>query len=198
MTVAANDVIRVTAVMTGPNGEIANVYEFRANLVLAGNDNDVMDDMAAKMEEVYTPLKSYMGPDVGFSEIRGYNVTQGYPMPIKTWPTFTNGTYSGNSGAAAIALLGLLRTGIKRVVGRKFFGGIGRNVIDTGGSVISGATAAVATALGSLVGSFIAAGTLNTYLPGVLSKSGIFWGFIEGIASSNPVVQRRRRYGRGS
>jgi hypothetical protein len=197
MTVAPNDIIRVTAVLAGPNGAMENVFQFRANVVLDAVDINVMNDLAEKLDTAYGHISPNMSADVVFVEIQGHNLTQNQPMPTVSWPTRTVGGNSAHVGAAQISFLGLLRTGVRRVLGRKYLGGFPPGAIQLAGFFSVDYIPLVAGFLGEFVGSFIAGSTLNTYLPGLKSKTGAFWGFIEGVASANPATQRRRRQGRG-
>jgi len=195
--VATNDVIKVTAVMSGPSGAIMNVYHFRANTIVSPGDADVMTDLAQKLDDCYTALGQSISSDTAYVEVRGFNITQNAPMPTVPWPTQTVGPGSATGTAAQVAGFALLRTGISRVLGRKYIGGVAAGILDGNGLLTSGAVVELAAFIAELVGSFISA-NLNVYLPGVPSStSSAFWAFVSGFASNIPGTQRRRRQGRG-
>lgn len=198
MAVFTNDVIRATAVMRGPQGDIQNVYYFRAQVLVDSSEAQVMADLAEKLEDVYGSFVNLLSSDTIFVEVRGYNVTAGTPMPTVPWPSLTAGGGSATDTPSQVAVLGFLRTGRARAIARKFFGGFSTANFDTSGLVGSNVVTAVVAGLGNLLGSFIAA-SLNNYLPGIPSaKYGMFLSFLEGLASGVPATQRRRRFGRGS
>jgi hypothetical protein len=119
-------------------------------------------------------------------------------MPTVPWPAQTVGQGVASTVAAQVAGLALLRTGISRIVGRKFIGGLVKDGFDGSGLLNSTNLLNIGAFAGSLIGEFVAT-SLNTYLPGVKStKTGIFWAFIEGLARGVPATQRRRRFGRGA
>jgi hypothetical protein len=197
MTVNANDIIRATAVLEGPSGKIENVYQFRCVVVVGGDDTDVMTDLAQKLDDAYTHLVASMSSDTVFIEVQGFNVTQDAPMPTVPWPSVTAGSASANDMASQVSFLALFRTGVSRVLGRKFLGGFAREALTADGFVSSGSLTAIAGYIGELIGIFIAA-SLTSYQLGVLSTvTHTFFAFFEGVAQVVPGSQRRRRQGRG-
>ena len=197
MTVSNGDIIRATAVLAGPSGSIQNVFNFRAEVIILGSDLQVMTDIAQHLDDAYATLGTSLSSDTVFVEVQGHNLTTNNPMPTVPWPTATVGTGSASSHVAQVALMGLLRTGISRVLGRKFIGGLAVGDTDTNGFFDSSHIAHMASFLAFFIGTFIAT-SLNSYLPGVKStKTGLFWSFIEGVTSGIPGIQRRRRQGRG-
>jgi hypothetical protein len=156
-----------------------------------------MTDLAQKLDDAYDHLGAALTSDTIFVEVQGFDLTQDRPLPTVTWPTQTVGSGGADSYAAQVSLLGLLRTGVARVLGRKFIGGLATGITDTNGFVTSAGMTLMGAFLAELVGTFIST-SLNSYTPGVKSKtSGLFHAFIEGVASGVPAVQRRRRQGRG-
>jgi len=192
MTVSTNDIIRVNAIMTGPSGRIENVFHFRANNVLSGTDSAVMLDLAQFLDDTYTAISGRMTSDTIFVEVQGFNVTTGNPLPTVPWPTLTAGTGGATDMPAQVAGLGILRTGVARAIGRKFFGGLNTLSFDANGFLTSPAIVDIGTTLGNLTSSFIGASTLNTYLPGIRTVAGLFWGFLSVFVKGSPAVQRRR------
>jgi len=197
MTVNGNDIIRVTAVLEGPSGKIENVYQFRAEVIVGGNDTDVMTDLAQKLDDAYTHLLSSMSSDCVFIEVQGFNVTQDAPMPTVPFPSVTAGSASANDMASQVSFMALFRTGVSRVLGRKFLGGFAKEALTNDGFVSSGSITAIAGYIGELIGLFISA-SLNSYQLGVVSTvTHTFYAFFEGVAQVVPGTQRRRRQGRG-
>lgn len=197
MTVHSGDVIKVTAVMSGPSGAIMNVYHFHCTTIIDGDDTTVMEDLAQKLDDAYSNIADYLTGHTIFVEVRGFNVTQNAPMPTVTWPTQTVGGSAAADNPAQISFMALFRTGVSRVLGRKFFGGVHGSQIDDNGFWKSTLMTAVGQFVSELLGAFT--GTLlNQYVCGVIGKNtGFFYPFLEGLAQAIPAVQRRRRYGRG-
>jgi len=195
--VNTNDRIRATAVLLGPSGETQNVYYFRFQGIVPAGDLLVMEDLAEFLDDLYSDINAGIAGNYAYTEVRGFNVTQGVPMPTVEWPTLTVGGGPGASEPAGIALLVVLRTGISRVFGRKYFGGIIDGNLDSDGFWISGAVTAWSGAVARLLSTFIGGTTLATYLPGIITSTGQFLGFITSVVTNNPAYQRRRRKGRG-
>jgi hypothetical protein len=114
------------------------------------------------------------------------------------WTSLTAGGGGASSNAAGVALLIVLRTGISRVFGRKYLGGIITANIDTDGFWASALVTVGATFAAHLLGEFVGGTSTSTWLPGLIAKTGQFWSFIEAIVSAIPAYQRRRRKGAGS
>jgi hypothetical protein len=191
------DRVRITAVLLGPAGEIQNVYYFRWDGVLPVGDLVVMTDLAEYLDDAYSTINAAISSDYTYTQVRGFNVTQNIPMPTVSWPSLTSGGGGGVSNAAGVAGLIILRTGIARTFGRKYIGGIiTANMNDDGFWQSALVTALVS--FGSLfIGDFVGTLAGPSYLPGIISKTGQFWAFIEAVVTNNPAYQRRRRKGRG-
>jgi len=195
--VNTNDRVRATAVLLGPSGEVQNVYYFRFQGVIPAGDLLVMADLADFLDGVYTDINLGIAGNYTYTEVRGFNMTQNVPMPTVSWPNLTTGGGSGGVSPSGVALLVILRTGISRVFGRKYFGGIIDGNIDSDGFWVSGLVSAGITAAGQLLTTFIGSTTLATYLPGIITSTNTFLGFISAVVTNNPSYQRRRRKGRG-
>lgn len=192
-----NDKITVTAhLQTGVGNTINNVFTFRYEGIGTQADEASMQDLALKLEDFYSALNSHIVDNVAYVDISGFNVTQDRPMPTVNWPTLTAGGSTSDPLPDGVSGLMLLRTGIKRVLGRKFIGGLAEGD-NTAGVWESTLVAALAAAGAELIGSFLGGQTGALWLPGVIDKLGAFWSFIETFASNNPAYQRRRRPGRG-
>ncbi len=123
MTIADNDVVRVTAALKrGLTDDVQNV--FYAKLINGGalSQQDLADDLAEWMESIYDSLEGSLYTDMTFDEIQLFNMTQGTPEPTQAWPTLVAGT-SGNDGLSdGVAALVLGRTAVSKVIGKKYFG----------------------------------------------------------------------------
>jgi hypothetical protein len=157
----------------------------------------VGDDIGAWLEDVYGEFVVGLPNNLSFDSIAMYNIDQDSPYADVGWPTFTIGGATDAMLPTGVCVLLTLRTGVKRVLGRKYFGPFtGNNLAD--GIFEDTLAVAVAGAADFLIGHFFAAGSGNSLLPGVLDKTGAFWAFFEAVASTNPAYQRRRRLGAGS
>lgn len=195
--VNTNDRIRATAVLLGPAGEMQNVYYFRFQGVVPAGDLLVMADLADFLDNAYSILNASVSSDYTYTEIRGFNVTQNTPMPTVAWPSLTAGGGGASSIPAAVSLLIIFRTGISRVFGRKYIGGMHEGNVDGDGFWVSGLVTVGTTFAAEFLSTFIGTTTLATYLPGIITTTNTFLGFIASVVTGNPAYQRRRRKGRG-
>lgn len=191
------DVLRITARMNLlSTGAVENVYTMRWNGLLSSEDGPVMTHVSTYLEDLVSDVTNFQPGDLKYIDVEGFNHTQSRPMPTVNWPTLTEGAGSGDYLPPGVSALAFFRTGLSRVIARKFLGPVLES-LNTNGFF----TSAVLTSLSSFIGkmlspdiSLIDAGTLT---PGVISKAGTFHALTDGTGSSSPAYQRRRRAGRG-
>jgi len=196
-TTQPGDILKVTARMTQTDtGAIQNVFTLRWEALLPSDDGPVMTHVAQHLDDLYQFLKPHMAGNVLFTDVTGFNHTQNRPMPSANWPVLTAGTGSGDRLPPGVSALAFFRTGLSRVLGRKFFGPI-QEGDNTDGFISSALLADVVNIIGGILAgdtSILDGGHLRH---GVLDKGGTFRELTDGTASTNPAYQRRRRSQRG-
>lgn len=197
MTVNGDDIIRATAVLAYGNGqELNNVFHLKYQSAFSGADADVMTEIAAILDAVYSEIDEGINSTVEFVEVRGFNVTQNSPLPTTTWPSLTVGGGAGDPTPAGVALLVSLNTGVLKVHGRKYLPGVGENSTTAGKWATDILTLAAAWGA-ALMDAYIGIITAGVYVFGVLDKTGVLREIIEIVTSDEPAYQRRRRLGTG-
>jgi hypothetical protein len=173
-----------------------NVFYFRNDGPLGVPASLVSDDLLPKIEDFYTPMLPHISQSVTASEISIVNHSTKVPIGVFSWPTITGGGNTSQMLPPGTAALLLLRTHVNRTFGRKFFppGGEDDN---TGAQVAAGMLSAMASAGAVVIGSFLGAGSGNSWLPGIPAKGAHYWAFEEVVARADWAYQRRRRPGRG-
>lgn len=192
------DIVRVTAKMhESYSGDIQNVFYFRNDGALGMYDSLCFDDLSPKLEDVYSDILSVLSNNLSFVSIDFYDVTAARPMADVPWPTLTQASDSGDRLPQACSAMVLYRTGVRRTMGRKFFGPLtAGQTVD--GKLISTAVTAFITAGSHLLTSFLGAGSGNSWLPGIPAAGAHFWSFEDCTVKDIVAYQRRRREGRGS
>jgi hypothetical protein len=176
---------------------IENVYHFRVETAGNGNDQDLMTDIAQWLDDAYDHLAPNTSSNLTYVEIRGFNVTDLTPMPTVAWPSQTVGGSGSSALPLGTALLVLFRTGISRVLGRKFLGGLTEDS-NSDGAFDSGMVATAAAYAAELLASVVGAETGSSLVYGILRAGGtVLADVITAVADSEPGYQRRRRRGRG-
>jgi len=196
MTVNTGDTVRVTAIMNHSlEGDVQNVW-WMNQVTGSATDAQFMQKAAEKLDIAYNYIDQYMPDTLDFVEIAGQNITTGNPLPTVGWPTLTSGGVDvADPLPAALSGLGLGRTGVHRVVFRKFFGPFTEaNQIDASWDTVI--PAAILTLLQYMDDAY-ASGT-GTAQAGVWSTVFLQWyPLIEVVTRSVAAYQRRRRKGRG-
>jgi len=197
MTVQDGDLLKVTAILDVVSVlTIENVFGFEIINAGNGDDQDVMTDLAQKVDDVYAELQTIMNVNVGFSEVHGFNLTQNVPMPIVPFPTLTVGALSTSFYAEGCAALLLIRTNALRVLGRKFFGGFTEGAFEDGLLTTGTITAVTAAGLTMIVETpGPASGAIYRYV--VIDKSGLPHVAVSLDVGNIIAYQRRRKRGRG-
>jgi hypothetical protein len=193
-----NDILKVTARMNSTaGGAVENVFTFKWTGLFSADDSAVMDHVADYLETFYSHLVSHQTNTLTYQDIEAFNHTQDRPVASHNWPTLTAGSSSGGYQPLAVSALTFFRTGLSRILGRKFWGGLINSALNS--AVLD---SGLITDLALLVidvltpnGSLIDGGTLTS---GVLDKGGVFREFTDGTVSTIPAYQRRRKQGRGA
>jgi hypothetical protein len=195
--VSTNDVVKATVKMNLFNGQSAvqNVFQFRLN-TSSVTDTGARADLVEKLETFYGELEVVLSEHLTFEEVDFFNLTTGQPMGATEFDVLATGANVGDVLPGGVAGLIVFRTGISRVLGRKYIGGFTEGN-SSDGAVDSGALAALADAGGFMLGSFVGISTGGTWLPGVISTAGPFWAYQEAIIRNIWAYQRRRRPGAG-
>lgn len=198
VTVVGNR-IRVTAVLSaGLTSTVMNVYHLEVTDLADGGTNEfeIMTDIAAWMDGCYNAIAAMYSTDVTAVEIRGYNETEDFPMPTVFFPSFTGGTFSGETAPYGVCAQLVLRTGVSRVVGRKYLGPLAEQAFTDGllNTDILDDIIAYAAALAEGV---TGAAYDNFARFGIAAASGVVHGVTGFSIASVPAYQRRRKQGRG-
>jgi hypothetical protein len=197
MDIQSGDIVRVTAKMAiGGVGAVQNVFYLRKEGIGEVPASLWPDDIGPWLEDIYGEVNSLLTDNLSYDSWGLFNITQDAPGPDNSWPTLIVGGSATDMYATGVAGLGLLRTERPRVVGRKYFGGLVEGGI-TESLLTPTMTAAIAAAIGHMLGSFIGGASLDSWLPGVVDKSGAYWSFTEAVVKDIPAYQRRRKQGRG-
>lgn len=202
MTVPENAILRVVQQFTWDDGNIMqNVF----NCSIDGGsppyvDQEVADDMAEWMEEIYDGLVAAMSDHLTAGEATTYvwdSVGQDWDEVGSSIPSLTpvaGGEYLAHGVAAMIRAT----TTDPDVQGRKFFGGFTEDVAVDGGWTASALTLLAAAAIDWIAIS-VGTSTGGTITPGVWSVVGLQLHNFVGQSIVNAIAnyQRRRRPGVG-
>lgn len=196
--VAQLDVVRVTAKMSFESTEdILNVYHMKHTGSASATDAAFSTAAATWLEVIYTTILSYLSDEVTFETIEFYNVTQDRPMAEIPWPTLTIGSDAGDALPLQCAALVSLPTGVKRVVGKKYIGGLTETNSINGGHVSAAAQTALAAFVVQLLNDYVS-GTLTLTAGTYNDITAVFRELISGIVDQIFRSQRRRVRGVGS
>ena len=198
MTINTNDVIRASAIMRLSNADdIVNVFHVEAQTVGAELQIDLRADIATYIESIYLEFDQEIHTSVSFDTIELFNVTDGNPEPSVGWPTLVAGLKVDDPVPDGVAALSIGRTGVSRVVGKKFWP-IATEGDLIGGTWIAGYLTLIDNANAKWIAPFTGASGV-TWDPGVFSRvAALFRPFTEAASSAVPAYQRRRKRGVGS
>lgn len=206
MSVADGEVIRVSArqEMAGDQDHVS-VFHYLCDFAAPQTEGDVMDAIAEDIDTAFSTLNAIITTgqdplDMKFDVVEFVGgllkITRNIGLII--WPdVLYNPTGAGDKLPPGVAALVKFLTGIGKVYGRKFIGGLIETAQD-GGNL----TSAALTALGLFGGAILSDPAIdvnNWFEPGVMStREQDFVIFSEVDASGNIAYQRRRRKGTGS
>ena len=196
-TIFNNDVIRITAKMQIPAGNVQNVYHFRFSGTSGADGDTVLSDIAAALDTAYTEIQPALPSTLTFETIEAFNISQDEPIGEIDWPVLTTGGGSGQSLPPQCAPLILFGTGSPRSQGRKYLPGVTETETDGGGFITSGFAAALADFALLILGSITT--EHGFVVPGNWSKLyARFAPWISAIVQTKLRTQRRRVYQIGS
>ena len=111
MTVAVNDIVRITCVFgLFTNDEATNNYYFKVTTQGEATDTLFMDKVAAHMDRAYTLINSKISTNVTYVNIVGQNITQDVLLPTKLWPVLVAGGDAGEALPTQVTALVFFRT----------------------------------------------------------------------------------------
>ena len=196
---AAGDVVRAFAELSY-DGQIqfGNVFHWQVDGGATGGTDDAFAAAAlAWLETVYTNFKGPMVDNAKFEQVTFYNVTQDRPAGVYAWPTLVDGDSTGNALPEGVAALVVLYTDVKRVIGKKYFGGIGTVALDD--RVWDGSLQLAMQGAGSAMLSPFTVGAADAVVHGIYRRSlGTFVQLRSYAIRALPAYQRRRKPGVGS
>jgi len=199
VSVAVGDTIKVTARMVWAGAvDVQNVFYAQLGSGAGITDQDCKDDLTAWVESMYTVIVGAMPTSLAFVDLDYFNATQHVPMGVDFWPTLTAGTGSTEIQASGVAAVITAFTHLVRTRGRKFFGPLIEDAVDSG--LLNSATMiALASVMALWVTPFTGATSGETWTPGVLKRlTNAFWSFRDAVVRNIPGYQRRRKQGVGS
>lgn len=208
MTVYEGDLIRVTCrFKSTQSGDIVNVYHFWVSAGASASDSEMIADLTAYIDSLYSPLAGQLSNvsdpyDIRFDQVQLVGGVEVVIRNIATqsWTLTSPPAASGETIPAQNAAIVNLRTRFPRVFGRKYLGPFGEG--NTGNGTFNASALTAFAAFGAdLIGTI--AGTTLTYVAGVLSaKAGagnnFFAEFVGAVINAISGTQRRRRINRGS
>lgn len=199
MAIGNGDILRVAArqLLSGTD-EIVNVFHFDVLDIGTNGDEGVMDAIALKLSTSWVNLIGGLANNLQPNIIDVYNTTHDVPLGQVPWHgSYTGGSSSGNMLPSGVALLVMFSTGVKRVQGRTYLGGMVQSVMDDG-LWLSGYIPNVSDWVDDMRSE--AASPDATELKMVIFRRSAGTPVaITGRRISNiPAYQRRRRIGRGS
>lgn len=197
MAIGLNDIIRVTAKMSWLGHDVMNVWHVYCASVPLASDVDMMTDIAEWLETIYGEFDDRLNENLLFEEVLGFNVSDGDPLPTVPWPTLAAGGQTSQMNSIGAAMFVIMRTGVARVLGKKWFAGFTEADMENN-YYVGAATAAVAAGMAYTMNAFV--GTLSsvTFIPAVVDKLGGWHDIKEVSVDSQPGYQRRRRVGSGN
>lgn len=196
-TIDNNDVIRITAKMQIPAGNVQNVYHYRFSGTSGADGDTVLADIATALDTAYAEIQPGLPNTLTFETIEAFNISADEPIGEIDWPNLTVGGASGQSLPPQCAPLVLFGTGAPRSQGRKYLPAVTEGETDGGGFLTAGFLAALADFAAFLLQ---AVTTEHGYVvPGNWSKLYTrFAPWISAIIQSKLRTQRRRVYQIGS
>lgn len=192
------DVVRIAAYMRfKATDDIVNTWTFQITAAGGFTYAAGYSKWQTYMDLLYAAITAPLSNSVLPNYLTVENLTQGTVGGSFAWGSFTGGASGGDPTAAQVACLGFGRTLVPRVQIRKYVG-VFTETDMTNGLWLSTVTTPVSNMLGiHIVGTVIGGGTTvqgcayNAPLTRVTFANSPH-------ASATPVIQRRRREGRGS
>lgn len=198
MAVGQFDVFKVVARMRiNGTDEAINVWHAQIINVGAPTDEEVVEDLADKLDTLYALVDHLMANNLTFEDITVFSVTEDRPIGVTTWPTLTVGLTTSDMLPAGIAALVTFPTGVTRSFGKKFL-----PAFTEGGRTEDGWVTATLTALAAFGVEALTTGlgpNFNQFSFGAFNKAlADYRPFIEALVRGIEAYQRRRKPGVGS
>jgi hypothetical protein len=194
------DLLEVAIVHTlGPVDEQINVFHMHVAVAGTGTDADLDADLLEYFGDAYALIEHLMPTSMDVQEIRYRNVTDNTPTRYVPWTgTYTGGTSTGEHLPPACAALILYRTGVLKVLGKKYLPTFSEAAQD--GGVWSAGTLGSVGAFGGATDGQVTMPVTNIELEfRVFSRTlGNDYPIIGAQARSQVAYLRSRRFGRGS
>ena len=197
MTVAVNDVLRVTVEGEGLSAQdIQNVFHIQ-NTNIPVDEADALDDLIEILEILYKLIGTSLSVLYVVRGIRVVNVTQGTDVGFATFVDDTPGTGVGGPLPPQNALGITLTTSALTSVGRKFFGLADEANVATDGTLNAPGLANMANVGNHMTAEQVATNTTWKY--GLIRTfDAVFLTFLSFIVTTTIITQRRRRAGVGA
>lgn len=191
------DIVRLTTLgLVNAADAIQNVWHLRVNNISPISDALLLQACDEWTENVYTNLLDTWSNDTTLAAINVQILRDDQALGEYELTNVLNGTETGESTSPQIAVLGFIRTGVSKLIGKKYFGVFSENGISEG-LVTGGVLADVANAMIDATTPFIGTGGVSL-TGGVWSPTrALFYVATQIAVSGATVVQRRRRVGRG-
>jgi hypothetical protein len=119
MSVANNDILRVTAKFDHAGNELNNVYHVRY-VGTGDSDGDVSTEILDWLDDAYTDYADVMTQVTDFTSIDIRNLTQDTDLGDFAWPTLVDGNATGDSMPLPASPLVLFNTDTTGSQGRKY------------------------------------------------------------------------------
>lgn len=197
MTVNVGDRLRITAVLrVNGQADVMNVFAIRTGGLDSTTDEAAMENIELYLSGVYSAGTDLISGLCATVEVRGFNVTQDRPLPVVPWTHFAAGSSGGELLPFGCAALVLFRTGLNRVLGRKFIPGITEATVTHGALSVSAVNAAALWA-GALAAGYEAISGDTRYDYFVENKLGVYIAPLSATIRTQIAYQRRRKPGVG-
>lgn len=206
MPVSDGEVLRAAARQQFASGQdLVNVWYFEAEFTASQADQDVVDEILAALDVIYSQVNGNVSNTLAQVDIK-IDVVQfigGKETVIRTLGTHSwAGVWYGPTGAGDVlppgaAALLKMRTWSGKVYGRKFFGGF-TEASQNDGVLASGTMTALALLAAEVMTARVISAGNTLYAAIMSSKYALPMQFTESVASAIIAYQRRRRPGTGS
>lgn len=197
MTVAVDDVVRITArMLLDGASDVVNVYHFVVDTNDTLDDAAFMTDVALNMDALYDLIDFRISERITFESVQGFNVTQSVLLPDTDWPVLVAGAETESMLPEMVSACCFHRTLAPRVRASKFLPPV-TDFSNTGGLLETTFKAAVEDFAGELVLGFLIGDIDLQYIAFNVALST----FNRVVSSQVPArfrTQKRRRIGVGS
>jgi hypothetical protein len=158
------------------------------------NDDNVVDALYLQTATILDAVKPLVASFWTSYQCEFQRWVSGHWIPLETQEMTKIGTASGDVSSFQTAILFVLKTGVLREIGRKFFAGVAESMT-TGGSLTTNALIQCALVLSAML-SLVTSDNAVLQL-GIHAKDGQFKPFVSGVAGTILSTMRRRKPGYG-